>query len=368
MCALEGFAGHKAQADLARHSIQIQRQPKHEQTTKLHTDNKRVVVTNLRDIIGCPVEQLDDAVASAYHQDASLFAFHPVNERQGSAAIAQELWRPIRDSFPDIERRDQIVIAGDYREKAFVCSMSHLQGTFTADWLEIPASHGTVSLRCCEINQVEDGKIVEAHVLIDVLDLMYQADCWPIVPSLGAEGAWRSPATQDGVDLDNVDPETGAEALKLCKDMHGGLLAFDGKDLSSMHHAQYWAPNFMWYGPSGIGTTRGLKGFEAHHQIPFLRAFPDRKVANHIANVYDGNYVITGGWPSVVATHSGPDWLGTGPTGRHIKMRVMDFYRVQDGLIAENWVPIDIADILLQMGVDIFARMRHLKGQPRTKL
>ena len=49
-------------------------------------------------------------------------------------------------------------------------------------------------------------------------------------------------------------------------------------------------------------------------------------------------------------------------------MRVTDFYRIQDGPIAENWLPIDIANILLQMGVDIFARMRHLKGQPRTKL
>ena len=191
---------------------------------------------------------------------------------------------------------------------------------------------------------------------------------WPISPSLGAEGAWLNPATHDGVDLDSVDPEKGARALKLVKDMHAGLLAFDGKDLASMHHAQYWTKNFMWYGPAGIGTSRGLQGFEAHHQIPFLRAFPDRKVANHIANVCDGNYVVTGGWPSVVATHSGPDWLNVGPTGRHIEMRVMDFYRVENDLIAENWVPIDIINILLQMGVDVFARLRHLQGEHRTRL
>ena len=204
--------------------------------------------------------------------------------------------------------------------------------------------------------------------LIDVLDLMHQAGCWPIAPSLGAEGAWRSPATQDGVKLDEVDPESGAAALQIVQDMHGGLLAFDGKDLSSMHHAQYWTPDFMWYGPAGIGTSRGLKGFEAHHQIPFLRAFPDRKVANHIANVADGKYVITGGWPSVVATHTGPDWLNVAATGKHIAMRVMDFYRVESGLIAENWVPIDIADILMQMGVDVFARLRHLQGDPRRSV
>ena len=334
----------------------------------IHAANKRAVVQSLRNVVQSDIDDLDKAVSATYASDAELFAFHPVNELKGAEEIGAALWRPIRESFPDAERRDQIVIAGTYDDRAFVCSYSQIQGTFTRDWHGIPATLGVASLRCCEINEVADGKIVRSHVLIDVLDLMFQANCWPISPSLGAEGAWRSPATQDGIHLDSVDPESGASALKLVKDMHGGLLAFDGKDLSSMHHAQYWTKDFLWYGPAGIGTSRGLKGFEAHHQIPFLRAFPDRRVGDHIANVADGNYVITGGWPSVIATHTGPDWLNVGPTGRQINMRVMDFYRVDGDLIAENWVPIDIVDILLQMGVDVFARLRHLCGQPRKSL
>ena len=35
-------------------------------------------------------------------------------------------------------------------------------------------------------------------------------------------------------------------------------------------------------------------------------------------------------------------------------MRVMDFYLHQEGLIRENWVPIDIAHILNQIGIDVF--------------
>lgn len=330
-----------------------------------HAANKATVVQNLRDILQTPMAELDAAVAATYASDAALFAFHPVNEHAGASSIAESLWRPIRDSFPDIERRDQIVIGGSFNGADYVCTVAHLQGTFASDWHDIPASHGVVSLRCCEVNRIEGQKIVEAHVLIDVLDLMHQVGCWPLSPSVGAEGMWRSPATQDGVNLTQADPGAGEAALEVVQKMHAGLLAFDGKDLGSMHHAQYWTPNFMWYGPSGIGTTRGLKGFEAHHQIPFLRAFPDRKVANHIANVADGAYVITGGWPSVVATHTGPDWLNVGPTGRPIEMRVMDFYRLENGLIAENWVPIDIVHILLQMDVDVFARVRHLHGRPR---
>jgi len=40
-------------------------------------------------------------------------------------------------------------------------------------------------------------------------------------------------------------------------------------------------------------------------------------------------------------------------------MRVMDFYRCDDETIIENWIPIDIPHLLLQMGVDVFGRMRH---------
>jgi hypothetical protein len=45
-------------------------------------------------------------------------------------------------------------------------------------------------------------------------------------------------------------------------------------------------------------------------------------------------------------------------------MRVMDFYYHHEGLIRENWVPIDIIDLLRQMGVDVFARMRQSLRRP----
>ena len=331
-----------------------------------HAANKRAVVDNLRALFTS--DDLEAAVAKAYMDEAELHAFHPVNDQLGVSAIASELWAPIRESFPDAERRDQILLANEFEGRDYVAAVSVIQGTFAKDWLGIPATHGVATLRCCEINRVVDGKIKRAYVLIDVLDLMFQAGCWPLSPSLGEEGCWEAPATNDGVQPDHVDLENGAKSREVVRAMHAALLSFDGKDLGSMDHAKYWTPDFLWYGPAGIGTTRGLSGFETHHQIPFLRAFPDRKGGLHVAQVADGNYVFTGGWPSVVATHTGPDWLNVGPTGRRIEMRVMDFYRLENGLLAENWVPIDIVNILLQMGVDVFARLKHLRGEPRRDL
>ena len=39
-------------------------------------------------------------------------------------------------------------------------------------------------------------------------------------------------------------------------------------------------------------------------------------------------------------------------------MRVMDFYLLHEGLIRENWVPLDMLDLLMQMDVDVLDRMR----------
>jgi predicted ester cyclase len=114
----------------------------------------------------------------------------------------------------------------------------------------------------------------------------------------------------------------------------------------------------MWYGPCGIGTARGLSGFVDHHQLPFRLAFPNRRGGNHYVRIGDGAYSATGGWPSVLAKHTGGGFMGMPPTGRDVGMRVMDFYLHHEGLIRENWVPLDIIHLLLQMGFDVFDRMQ----------
>jgi predicted ester cyclase len=217
------------------------------------------------------------------------------------------------------------------------------------------------------MHHIEGDKLLHSYVLLDLLDLMRQAGIWPIAPSLGTEELWTGPATEDGVELSSSDSETGQQGFATVMAMHAALGSFDGKSINSMRHGQYWTENFAWYGPSGIGTTYGMDEFRAHHQIPFLNGFPDRKGSGHYVRIADGDYVVTGGWPSVVGTHSG-EWLGLPATGRSIEMRVMDFYRLEGNRIAENWVPIDIIHIVKQMGYDIFVRLKHLGGAPAREL
>ena len=40
-------------------------------------------------------------------------------------------------------------------------------------------------------------------------------------------------------------------------------------------------------------------------------------------------------------------------------MRSLDFWRIENGLIRENWVLIDLLDIYRQINVDVFDRIKE---------
>ena len=343
--------------------------------------NKRLVQAAQQSITQAPLDQLGEAIAAAYHEDAAFHGTHPVNDIVGRAAIQRKFWEPLRRALPDVERRESILAGGVYQGREMIACHGQYLGTFVADWFGIPATGQPLIARYCEAHELVEGRIVRSWTHLDYLDIMRQAGYWPLAPSLGQEGAWLSPMTNDGVILTAQDEAVSRRCFDLVMAMQAALGYFSGEAptravLDEMVQARFWHPNFMWYGPSGIGSTRGLAGFEDFHQIPFLVAFPDRgkrrsevrrssenPYGGHFIRIGDGDYAVTGGWGHKIATHTGGEWLGLAPTGQPVTMRVMDFYRCEltasGDSIRENWVPIDIPHILFQLGVDVFGRMRH---------
>lgn len=332
--------------------------------TNLHIQNKRFVRDALYALADSSPGTLERRLEAAYHPDAEWRGSHPLNELRGVQAIADVVWRPLIRSFPDLERRDTIIIGGHYNGHDFVGAVGHYLGTFREDWLTIPATGRPIYIRYGEFHRVANGRIDQSTVLIDVLDVIRQAGFWPVAPSLGTEEQWPGPLTADGVVLTEQDPAVSAASLAQTLAMHRTLGDYDDtsgqgrQGLLDMPQKIHWHPKMMWYGPAGIGTTRGLQGFVDYHQLPFRIAFPNRRGGNHYVRIGDGAYSATSGWPSVYASHKGGDFLGTAPTGRDVTMRVMDFYLHHEGLIRENWVPLDIIHLLKQMDVDVFARMQ----------
>lgn len=313
----------------------------------LHTGNKRALLPRLR--------AFDPALL---HDDAVLHAYHPVGDLAGRAAIERGWLAPLRAAFPDIERRDDMLLAGRFNDADWVAAGGHYCGTFAAPFLRIPPTGGLAFLRYVEVFRVVDRRIAEAYIHLDLLDLMRQAGCCPFARSLGADILVPGPRGHGGILLDPQDPATSAASLALMEAMGRGLRSYDGRSLESMGMERFWSTEMLWYGPCGIGANRGIGGFQKFHQAPFLHAFPDRVGGNHQARFGDGMFVLSSGWPSVRATFAG-HWLGLAPTGGPITMRVTDIWRREGDRLVENWVLIDIPDLFRQAGRDLFA---HLPG------
>lgn len=294
-----------------------------------------------------------ESINKYFDSDAVFNCSHPINEQQGTDAFIASFWRPLFESFPDLQRRDDIFIGSQYKNEDWVASTGYYVGTFIKDWLGIPPNYGPVNIRFGEFNRLVDGKIVESYILLDIIDVMRQAGFWLLPPSLGLEGLVPGPATHDGLVLTEQDEDESAESARIIEDM---IVALNTPDHA---WARYWHPKMMWYGPSGIGTTRGIKGFTEFHNDPFDKGFTDWKGGNHKARCGDGAYAGIVGWPSIYGTHTGNGWLGTTASGKKISMRVMDFWRREGHLLVENWIFIDLIDLFRQLGIDLFARMHE---------
>jgi predicted ester cyclase len=321
---------------------------------------KRLVTDLARRLRGAPDEAAVAAVlAEACHADAVWSCAQPLNDLRGPGDVAELLLLPLRRAMPDVERRDDILIAGRFADRDWVTVTGHYVGTFERDLFGVPPTGGAAFLRFGAFHEVRDGRIGQTYLLLDLMDLARQAGVWVWPPSTGVDCLVPGPATGDGVRLGEGDPARGAETLALVDAMLAGLGRYAGDldSLASMGQDRFWHPDMMWYGPAGIGTTRGLRGFQDFHQRPFLRALPDRKGGDHKARFAQDDYACSTGWPSLRATLAGPNWLGLPPTGRRIEMRVMDWWRREGGLLRENWVLIDLLDVQVQCGLDPFDRL-----------
>ncbi|MEM8630130.1 MAG: ester cyclase [Pseudomonadota bacterium] len=297
------------------------------------------------------------ALNAVFSRDAPIKLAHPFETLDGPEAFFKDALGPLYAAMPDLERRETIRMAGpDGRGQMWVGLCGAYIGTFEAPWLGIPPTGRTAHMRFHEFFRVDGDRAVEMQALWDIPELMMQAGAWPMVPSLGREWHVPGPNAQDGLSVSG----DGSAALKTVGDMLTGL-SRSTEGVAAMQLDRYWHPRASWYGPSSIGTARGIKGFRAHHQAPFLAAMPDRRGLVDEGHFFgEGDYVGFTAWPGMEMTLSGSGWLGLPPTDTKLTMRSLDFWRVEGDLIRENWVLVDMLHVYAQLGVDVLARMREL--------
>ena len=332
--------------------------------TLIYRQNKSIIKAFCKTLYDFDEKAVRRILGEMLSHDAICHLCHPFGDI-AAHQIYDKLFAALHYALPDVERRDIICISGSDQNAAnWVGCAGHYVGRFMRPFLGIPPTGHIASVRYHEFYCFTDGQITEMHVIWDLPCLMMQANVWPMGPSLGNEWHVPGPASQDGLDTAEVTPEQSAANCQHVIDMLSAMQKYPAKGGPEiMEMEKYWHPHFNWYGPSGIGSSRGIESFRSWHQTPFLDAMPDRgqypdDVSLHFFT--EGAYVAVTGWPNMAQTLSGHGWLGIGPTGQKITLRSLDFWRLENGLIRENWVLVDLLDIWAQTGVDVMARMQQL--------
>ncbi len=301
------------------------------------------------------------------HPDIAWHGAHPINEINGIDHLAIGFWKPIRQAFPDLKRTCDVFIGGASDGDDWVTGTGYFKGTFVNDWhlpnVTIPATGEPTYIRFGQFCVMREGKMTESYTIFDLLAVLRQAGFQLLPPARGAEGGRIPPPRgNDGVLLLEQDALESRKTIQLVMAMARGMRRFDGKNLASMEQEHYWHPQFRWYGPCGIGTSRSLVEYQEFHQGPWLKGFPDRggpfEGSGRTMGFFgEGMYAAGGIWDRSYATHTG-EYLGYTPTGTRITLRDFDWWRREGDLLIENWVPIDMIDLFHQLGIDLFAKMR----------
>jgi predicted ester cyclase len=136
------------------------------------------------------------------------------------------------------------------------------------------------------------------------------------------------------------------ETLATIDNMVDGL---NDHDVDNM--GRFFSESFRWMGNAGCGFKQGLEEFQENWQRPFQGAFSG-KVCIDEARLTQGEWCAAFGRQEAV--HCG-EFMGIAATGKRVEIRYMDFWKVVDGKITDNWVMVDFPYVMQQLGVDPFA-------------
>ena len=328
---------------------------------RVHSANKRATETLRAALHDLEPDAVKASLCGLFQPNARIHLAHPFETLRNHAEFFDTALSPLFAAIPDFERRETIALAGrSIIGNDWIGCAGYYTGTFRRPWLEIPPTGHMVSMRFHEYYRMEDRRVAEMQALWDIPELMMQAGAWPMAPSLGREWQVPGPATQDGLAISAEDWQRTQRSLSLVSDMLAALGEFANGGVAAMRLSDFWHPRCSWYGPSGIGTCRGIEGFRNWRQVPFLNAMPDRVGTLGKGDLFaEGDYVGFTAWPGMRMTVSGDGWLGIAPSNQKITMRSQDFWSCENGLIRENWVLVDLLDVYAQLGVNVFAQMHE---------
>ena len=326
---------------------------------------KQLVRRYHADLAGAAADTVADILKRYTTPDWHWRGMHPFNQQVGAQAVADVFWAPFLTAMTRVQRRPDIFMAGlneiDGFKGRWVVQMGHLMALFDKPYLGILPTGKIVMLRFVEFNRVEDGRIAETAMFVDLLHLMTQAGQFPLPPQTGAHLVQPGPLTHDGLMYENQVAVTGERSLAAINALLQNPKSHDLGISEAKRLQRVWHDDMIWWGPAGIGATYTIPRYLKQHSQPFSDGLhTGYKFNGHLCRMAEGNFGGFFGWANLTVFNSG-GYLGmtTGPGPS--EMRVVDLYRIEDGKLAENWIFIDILHYLAKQGLDVLARLQRIR-------
>lgn len=234
-----------------------------------------------------------------------------------------------RTGFPDFHfTAEDLVAEGDKVAVRWIITATH-QGELAG----IPATGIEVMWTGITIYRFADGKIVEGWWAMDMLGLLQQLG---VIPPMGPEDfTWGTPSAVTG---DPGDPDANKKVFyRTVNDF------WNQRNVAVID--ELYATDYLGHDPSGLhgATLEEMKQSAAG----LFTAFPDFHLILD-DEIAEGDKIAKR-W-TVTGTQKG-EFMGIPPTGNHVTITGISFYRFADGKVVETWWSQDALGLLGQLGV-----------------
>ena len=235
-------------------------------------NEKKLVLEYFNSINNANSENLIDIITKYTSSDFKMRCTHPFNELNGAEEVANNLWVPIKNSFEPIQRRMDIFYAGinslDNNEGKWVTSMGHLMGVFNKPFFGIQPNHKSILLRYAEFYKVENNKITEGAIFLDIMNFMQQLGLSIIPESTGLVCITPGPMNHRGLKFEHSNNES-QKTLELIHRMRDRLVKGSNMKSYKDELTLDWHDDMIWWGPGGIGASYTIDGYIKGHTKPF---------------------------------------------------------------------------------------------------
>ena len=323
--------------------------------------SKTLVLQFYEELEGSSAEDVTNVLNRYVSSEYKFRGVHPFNELEGVDAVAEALWKPLLGAFTQMQRRQDIFMAGtnEIDGTEWVTSMGNFMGLFDNDWLGIPSTGKIAFIPYVEFNRISNGKICESAFFCDIIRVMKQVGLTPLPLQTGAEFINPGPRTHDGLLIEMQDVGETTKSRQLINQMKDDFVATYGSHVPAETLAKTWHDDMTWFGPGGIGAAYTIDGFLNQHERPFREGLDNIVFNGHVCRFAEGHYVGWFGWPNLTMNPAG-GLMGLPASDENVGIRVVDMYSREGDKLAENWIFIDILHFLMQQNVDVLERTRRI--------